>query len=106
MRLPVERVRLVLREDVKGYLELRRTFGAAVDKAVNEEVTRMARLIIARVKQGGEPAVRINPQRSAPNFSDLYQLLLEKWRDGQRGLCSLSSHTMVGGSAGSLARSG
>ena len=97
MRLPVERVSLVLREDVIGYLELRTTFGAGVDKAVNAEVTRMAQLIIDRVKRGGELAVRINPQRSAPNFSDLYQLLLQKWKDGQRGLCSLCGGALIAG---------
>ena len=31
----------------------------------------MAELIIERVKRGGQSAAMINPQRSAPNFSDL-----------------------------------
>lgn len=39
MRLPIERVSLRLREDVLAYLELRTTFAADVDKAINAEVT-------------------------------------------------------------------
>jgi hypothetical protein len=107
MRLPVVQINLVLRDDVIDYVKLRGTFGADVDKAINAEVTRMAQLIIDRVKRGGEPGVRINPLRVAPNFSELYQLLLQKWKDGQSGLCSLCGGKLVtGGTNGMLQPSG
>jgi hypothetical protein len=95
MGLPVERVDLHLREDVVAYIRLRESFGPDVSKAVNAEVTRMAASIIDSVKRGGEPTVRINPQRTAPNFSDLYQLLLRRWKDGQSGLCNLCGGKLI-----------
>jgi hypothetical protein len=97
MGLQAERLSLSLREDVIAYVRLRRTFGPEVDKAINVEVTRMAKLIIERVEKGGDLAVRVNPQRTAPNFSDLYQLLLQKWRDGQSGRCNLCGGNLVAG---------
>lgn len=48
----------------------------------------MALGIQQRVNRGGEPGVRINPQRFAPNISDLILLLTKKWRE-QGGQCAL-----------------
>ena len=59
----------------------------ANDKSIGQEIARLARLIIARVKKGGELSMRMNPQRTSPNFSDLCALLLNKWQQGRCSLC-------------------
>ena len=51
------------------------------------QIARLARLIITRVKKGGELSTRVNPQRTSPNFSDLCTLLLNKWQQGRCSLC-------------------
>ena len=52
-------------------------------------------MIIERVKRGGEQSTRINPCRHAPNFFDLYNLILKKWQADQRGLCALCQGKLI-----------
>ncbi|WP_170285049.1 hypothetical protein, partial [Microvirga aerophila] len=96
MALPVRRITLNLREDVRAYLKLRASFDPNVEKAVRQEAFRMAERVTDRVKRGGEVGVKINPLRAAPNLSDLVALFLQKWKE-QVGLCALCSSKMVAG---------
>jgi hypothetical protein len=64
--------------------------------SVQQEAYRMAMLIIDRVKRGGEIGVKINPQRSAPNLSELNALLIRKWSE-QAGQCALCGGALVVG---------
>ncbi len=89
MKLSATRLQLNLREDVIAYLKLRQVLSPEVDKLIKQDVWRMADLIIHRVKNGGEPSVKINPLRTAPNFSDLCALLFRKWQEDQKGVCAL-----------------
>ena len=59
------------------------------------EAARMANLITERIRRGGEPRVSINPQRSAPNFSDRYALLTRLWQVRQGGLCALCGSALI-----------
>jgi hypothetical protein len=95
MGLAVQGVELTLHRDVIEYMHLRSGIDAGTDKYVNEEATRMANLIIERVKRGGEQSTRINPCRHAPNFFDLYNLILKKWQADQRGLCALCQGKLI-----------
>jgi len=94
MALPVERITLNLREDVLAYIKLRTSLDPDIEKAVRQEAVRMATLVTDRVRRGGEVGVRINPQRSAPNLSDLIALFLRKWKE-QAGLCALCGGKLV-----------
>ncbi|MSP91888.1 MAG: hypothetical protein EXR79_08840 [Myxococcales bacterium] len=49
------------------------------DGGVRAELTRMAMLVRNRVERGLGPVVGINPQRFAPNLSDLVGVLAAKW---------------------------
>jgi hypothetical protein len=62
----------------------------------------MAALISGRVGRGGEPSVRINPVRTAPNLSDLVALILRKWQDGQTGLCALCRGKLIAGTTNAM----
>jgi len=88
MDLDIEEIKLNLRPGVRAYLEMRSAIASTVDKALRDEITRMALLIQQRVGRSGEPGVRINPLRSAPNISDLMPLLTRKWHR-QLGHCAL-----------------
>lgn len=88
MGLELEPVTLNLREDVLNYMGLRRVLSAEVEPSVKQEAYRMAQLIIDRVKRGGEIGLKVNPQRSSPNLSDLNALLVRKWTE-QAGRCAL-----------------
>ncbi len=96
MAIEVKPIALTLREDVQAYLELRSSVSREIDPSVKQDAFRMAMLIIDRVKRGGEIGVKINPQRSAPNLSELNALLLRKWSE-QVGQCALCGGALVVG---------
>lgn len=95
MALAADPLEIHLAPDVQAYVGLRASYSADIPKSVKEQATRMAGLIIERVKKGGEPRVVINPQRTAPGFADLYKLLVDKWHTDQRGLCALCNGVLV-----------
>ena len=68
---------------------------------IRRETYRMSMLIIERVKRGGEPGVRFNPLRSAPNLSDLDSLLSQKWVE-QNGQCALCRGPLVVGGSNKM----
>lgn len=94
LSLTVESIILHLGKEVQKYLKLQRGISADVPLAVKQHASRMAQLIIDRIKRGGEGSVKINPLRSTPNVSDLIPLLLRKWTD-QRGLCALCGGSLA-----------
>jgi hypothetical protein len=96
MAIEVKPIALNLREDVQAYLELRSSVSREIDPSVKQDAFRMAMLIIDRVKRGGEIGVKINPQRSAPNLSELNALLIRKWSE-QAGQCALCEGALVVG---------
>ena len=89
MEIEVEEIELHLSEDVQHHLEMMEAISPDLEKTIRQEVSRMAMGIQARVSSGGEASVKINPQRNAPNISDLVLLLTDKWKQqsGQCGLC-------------------
>ena len=93
MRVEIEPVTLSLREGVARFMGMRSAI-KDTDALIRQQASRMAELIIQRVRAGGEVSVRINPQRSAPNHSDLYALLVRKLNE-QRGRCALCQGSMV-----------
>ena len=96
LELPIEPLELNISEDVRAYLELRKSVSPEVDMSIRHEALRMAELIIGRVNRGDEKNVRINPLRTAPNFSDLNALLIRKWNE-QAGVCMLCGGNLVTG---------
>ena len=97
MALEIEPVALHLSDEVREYIALRKSFSPDLEKAVGQELTRMAELINQRVTASGERNVAVNPLRTAPNFSTLYGILFRKWQE-QRGLCGLCHGKLVVGS--------
>jgi hypothetical protein len=89
MALPVHRFELHLAEPVQRYMRLMGAVSNTVEKTIKQEAARMALLIQARVKAGGEFTTRHNPMRTAPNVSDLVALIIRKWTDDQKGKCAL-----------------
>ena len=89
MALPVKRIELRLTEPVKRYMRLMDSLSKTIEKTIKQEAGRMAALIEARVKSGGEYTNRQNPLRTAPNQSDLVALILRKWTADQMGMCAL-----------------
>ncbi|MBB57581.1 MAG: hypothetical protein CMM42_10170 [Rhodospirillaceae bacterium] len=89
MEIEVEEIELHLSEDVQRHLMMMEAISPDIEKTIRQEISRMAMGIQARVSSGGEASVKINPQRSAPNISDLVLLLTNKWKQqsGQCGLC-------------------
>ncbi len=87
---------------VQAYVGLRASYSSEIPKEIKEQASRMAALIIDRVKRSGEPKAVINPLRTAPNFSDLYSLLVQKWQTEQRGLCALCGGLLVAGSTNTM----
>ena len=95
MALEGEEISLRISADVRRYIEdVRAIRSIDLDLAAKQELTRMADLIIDRVHTGGELSVRRNPQRTAPNISDLIPMLARKWQE-QAGLCALCDGPMV-----------
>ncbi|WP_082767401.1 hypothetical protein [Bosea sp. PAMC 26642] len=95
MTLEIEPIRLNLAADVVAYLEMRASASVKLPASVKQEVYRMTMLIIERVKKGGELSVRINPQRTAPNFSDLSALITKLWQESQGGSCALCGAALL-----------
>ena len=91
-----------LSPEVQAYVGLRASFGSMIPTGVKQQASRMAMLIIDRVKRGGEARVVINPLRTAPNFSDLYSLLIQKWQIEQRGLCALCGGLLIEGTTNKM----
>jgi hypothetical protein len=89
MALPVERISLQLSQPVLHYMQLMGAVSGKVERTVKQEAARLALLIQNRVNSGGERSVRINPQRTAPNVSDLVALIIRKWTVDQKGKCAL-----------------
>lgn len=89
MGLSIDEIKLKLTPDVSAYLQFRASVAVDLPISVKQEATRMASLIIDRVNKGGEPRVTINPQRTAPSFSELYALLTRLWQQTQGGQCAL-----------------
>ncbi len=95
MILAADALELHLAPDVAAYIGLCASYSAEVPKSLQQEVYRMANLMIDRVKKGGAERVMNNPTRYAPNLSELSSLLTRKWQDDQRGLCALCGGTLV-----------
>lgn len=89
MTLTVRELPLNLTPDVQVYLQFRASVAVDLPRDVKQEATRMANLILDRVRKGGEERVTTNPLRSAPLFTDLYALLTRIWQQKQGGLCAL-----------------
>lgn len=89
MALPVQQIELHLTEPVQRYMRLMDSVSKTVEKTIKQEAARMAALIEARVKAGGEYTVHQNPTRAAPNQSDLVALFIRKWTIDQKGKCAL-----------------
>lgn len=89
LEIEVEEIELHLSDDVQRHLMMMEAISPDLEKTIRQEISRMAMGIQARVSSGGESSVKINPQRSAPNISDLVLLLTNKWKQqsGQCGLC-------------------
>lgn len=87
--LAVEPMELRFSPDVAAYLQLARAVSGQTPKSINQEATRMAHRIIARVNGGGEVSTRVNPIRTAPQLAELFSLLVRKWQEDQRGACAL-----------------
>ena len=88
MALPVRRIELNLAQPVKDYMLLMGALSGTVEKTIKQEAARLAALIEARVRSGGEYSLHQNPTRTAPNQSDLVALFIRKWAD-QKGKCAL-----------------
>ena len=71
MTLPVRRIVLHLTEPVQRYMRLMDSLSKTVERTIKQEAARMAALIEARVKSGGELVLHQKPMRAAPNQSDL-----------------------------------
>ena len=89
MALPVRRIELHLTEPVQRYMRLMGSLSGTVEKTIKQEAARLAALIEARVKSGGEYSLHQNPTRTAPNMSDLVALFIRKWTADQKGKCAL-----------------
>ena len=89
MALSVRELPLNFTPDVQAYLQFRASVAVDLPKDVKQEATRMANLILDRVKKGGTDRVIVNPLRSAPLFTDLYALLTRVWQKKQGGRCAL-----------------
>ena len=88
MGLEVSEITLELSKAVHHYLQMMEAVSPEFPLAVRQEIARMGTLIQQRVSKGGEASVKINPQRYAPNISDLITVLTSKWKD-QRHQCAL-----------------
>jgi hypothetical protein len=89
MALSVQRIELHLTEPVKQYMRLMDSLLKTVERTIKQEAARMAALIEARVKSGGELVLHQKPMRIAPNQSDLVALIIRKWTVDQKGKCAL-----------------
>lgn len=58
------------------------------DKDLRREISRLANLIRNDVARAGTEYSGANPMRCAPNFSDVYQILMQKWKK-QEECCAL-----------------
>ena len=91
MGLEVSEITLELSKAVHHYLQMMEAVSPEFPLAVRQEIARMGTLIQQRVSKGGEASVKINPQRYAPNISDLITVLTSKWKD-QRHQCACGGH--------------
>lgn len=96
MALPITPLALHLSPDVQAYINIRASV-SETPKSIREEATRMADLIINRVRTGGTQRVVTNANRTAPNISDLFSMLTRKWQVDQRGLCALCGGLLLPG---------
>ncbi|GGL35932.1 hypothetical protein [Caulobacter rhizosphaerae] len=95
LSLAVVPLELRFSPDVAAYMALAKALGRQTPKSINTEATRMAALILNRVANGGEMTTRMNPIRTAPDFSVLFALLVRKWQEGQGGACALCRGPLV-----------
>ena len=102
MRVAIIPFELQLAPEVAAYVRLSRTAGHQVPRTIKVEATRMADLIVARVRRGGELTTSRNPIRTAPQYSELYALLVRKWQDEQRGRCALCGGPLVASTANAM----
>ncbi len=102
LALPVRRISLTLTAPVLHYMELMGAISGKVEKSVKEEAFRLAGLIQQRVKAGGSVSVKVNPIRSAPNFSELVALITRKWTKDQDGKCALCGGPLTATAHGML----
>ncbi len=89
MQLSIQPIKLNLSPAVLSYMELKKSASRSIDKTIRQEAARMAALIEARVKNGGEFYVGRRPIRTAPNTSDLISVIIHKWTEVQFGRCAL-----------------
>ncbi len=107
MGIGIAPFQLNLAPEVEAYVAMSRSVAPTVPKTVKQEATRMAQLIIERVKRGGELVAGRAPLRTAPGLAELYALLVRKWQVEQLGRCALcggalpaaSSNPMIQASA-------
>ena len=95
MALEIMPLELALSPDVQAYLSLKAAVGSGVPKTINQEATRMARLVIDRVKASGAEVMSRNPMRTAPDFVALYEMFIRKWQVEQRGCCPLCGGALL-----------
>ncbi len=102
MDLEVTPLHLNLAPEVTAYLGLRASLSVDVPISVRQEISRMALLIVDRVKRGGETSVKTNPIRFAPNLSDLTALLTRLWQERQGGACALCGTPIRAGTTNAM----
>lgn len=83
MGLEIAPVELSLSPRVESVLQLNTD-----DKDLRREISRLAELIQKDVERAGTERVGANPVRYAPNISDVFKMLMQKWRQ-QEGCCAL-----------------
>ena len=99
LALDVDEIQITLCQEATAFVSVSAALSAGAD--IRAELTRMAHLIIERVRRGGEPVVHVNPQRFAPHLVDLFSVLGEKWRT-QGGRCALCGEVLVAGTTNQL----
>lgn len=83
LELVIEPVDIQLTQEAQAALDLNTT-----DESLKKEFSRLINLIITDIKRAGENRNGVYPPRRCPNISDLFQLLMQRWRE-QAGCCAL-----------------
>ena len=88
--------------EIPPYIE-RRLHTIPDDQLLNRDITRLVNNIVNSVLRAGAERTGVYPERRSLNFSDLFNLLNERWRR-QQGTCSLCSGRIVPGEENPLLR--
>jgi hypothetical protein len=81
--LDLEPVELHLSERAKVVLSLN-----TGDRALRDEISRLVAMIKQDVATAGSIRTGVNPMRFAPNDSDVFSMLMQRW-EAQDGMCAL-----------------